>query len=475
MLNRILRRFGVIKATVLVSLFCIAVSVLISLAALSVTEQPDWGFTLMLAVVCPSCIAPPISYAYSRLLHELDSSHTTLQRELDESVRSREMAQELEVRFSQVLEHTTEAFCMATPDFQKFYYASSAYERIWGRNVESLYASPISFLNSVHKQDRRLVLRALTAGFYEKEHELEYRIVRPDGGVRWVRTRLLSVEDQSGGDGRTVGFSEDITDRKNAEAELETQRAQSVRADRLRSLGEMAAGIAHELNQPLVGVRGLAEYSLIGMDRGWQPEDNTFRERFSKIIEQVDRMVHIIEHVRLFAREAGKPEQSLVHINDVVRSSVELLNAQMRAHGVVLECELASNLPSISANPFSLEEVLINLLTNARQSIEVRRNRDEARVEGEVRISTRLEPDPAGARVEVTVSDDGIGLQQQVLERAFDPFYTTKPPDEGTGLGLSVCRAIVEELGGEIGLRPDRSGGAIARFSIPAGEERTAD
>jgi signal transduction histidine kinase len=123
-----------------------------------------------------------------------------------------------------------------------------------------------------------------------------------------------------------------------------------------------------------------------------------------------------------------------VDINDVVRSSVDLLGAQMRAHGVELQCELASDLPSISANPFSLEEVLVNLVNNARHSIEAKRHRDETQVGGAVRICTRLELDPAGARIEVVVSDDGVGIPEQVLERAFDPFYTTKPPDEGTGL-----------------------------------------
>ena len=474
MLKRILRRFGVVKATVLVSLACVVVAVLISVTAMSVVGQQDWGFILLLSVLCPSLIAPPVTYAYSRLMHELESSQTTLLRELEERVRTNDMAQELEVRFRQVLEHTTEAFCMATPDFQKFYYASSAYERIWGRSIESLYASPISFLASVDKRDRKRVLAALTAGFYDEEEEVEYRISRPDGTMRWIRTRLLSVEDSAGGNPRTVGFSEDITDRKRAEAELETQRAKSARADRLRSLGEMAAGIAHELNQPLVGVRGLAEYSLIGMDRGWQPEDTTHRDRFSKIVEQVDRMVNIIEHVRLFAREAGKPELSSVDINDVVRSSIDLLGAQMKAHGMALECELASGLPSIEANPFSLEEVLINLVSNARHSIEAKRHRDETQVGGVVRIRTCVAQAESGSRVAVTVSDDGVGIAEPVLERAFDPFYTTKPPDEGTGLGLSVSRAIVEGFGGDIELRSnDANGGAIARFTVPvAGPEQ---
>ena len=476
MLKRILQRLGVIRATLLVSAACVTGSVLICVAALALTDQQEWSFILLLAVLCPACIAPPITYSYSTLLHRLESSQETLQRELEERARAHELAQELEVRFRQVLDYTSEAFCMTTPDFQTFFYASSAYEHIWGRSIESLFASPISFLKSVDKRDRKRVLEVLTAGFFHEEREFEYRIVRPDGAIRWIRSRLFGVGDAAGDNRRTVGFSEDITDRKTAEAELETQRAQSARADRLRSLGEMAAGIAHELNQPLLGVRGLAEHSLIGMDRGWQAEDKTSRERFGKIVEQVDRMVNIIEHVRLFARQAGKPEQSSVDINDVIRSTVELLDAQMRAHGVGLECDLVADLPVISANPYSLEEVVINVLNNARESIEDRSRRNGGRPGGKVRIRTRLDEDGAGRRIEVAVSDDGLGMPRDVLERAFDPFFTTKPPDKGTGLGLSVSRAIVEESDGRMRLHSDGpESGATVLLTFPVGDGEARD
>ena len=144
----------------------------------------------------------------------------------------------------------------------------------------------------------------------------------------------------------------------DAQRELETQRALSMRSDRLRSLGEMAAGIAHELNQPLVGVRGLAEHILIAMDRGWDLTEEKLRDRLTRVVEQADRMVHIIEHVRMFAREAGRPNPVPVQANDVVRSGMEMLGAQFRSHGLELASELSEGLPLVFANPFSLEEVI---------------------------------------------------------------------------------------------------------------------
>ena len=128
---------------------------------------------------------------------------------------------------------------------------------------------------------------------------------------------------------REAELEQEINERKRVQAELEAQRALSVRADRLHSLGEMAAGIAHELNQPLVGVRGLAEHILIALDRGWPLSDQKLNERAQSIVDQADRMTHIIEHVRMFARESGKAELSPVEINRVVLSGIELMNAHL--------------------------------------------------------------------------------------------------------------------------------------------------
>ena len=172
---------------------------------------------------------------------------------------------------------------------------------------------------------------------------------------------------------------QDITGRRRAEErpmeaeqQLEKQRVLTLNADRLRSLGEMAAGMAHELSQPLVGIRGIAEHVLIGLTRGWSLPHEKISEKLKLIVDQADRMEHIIQHVRIFAREAGRPEVHLVHINDVVKSSLELLEAELRGHGLEVECRLAGDVPQVMANPFSLEQVMLNLLTNARDAIEAR-------------------------------------------------------------------------------------------------------
>ena len=255
--------------------------------------------------------------------------------------------------------------------------------------------------------------------------------------------------------------------RLRAEQELEAQQALGMRADRLRSLGEMAAGIAHELNQPLVGVRGLAEHMLLGMARGWELDDETARQRLKSIVDQADRMTHIIEHVRMFARESGKPEVSAVQVNDVVTSGVELLQEQFRAHGLTIDRHLGADLPVVRANPFSLEEVLLNLLTNARDAVEDTPHDDDTERTVQVRTGCR---NGAGSRLEVLiqVADSGGGISAEIAAKVYDPFFTTKDPDKGTGLGLAISKSIVEGFGGSLAIESEMGFGTTVTVALPA-------
>ena len=311
------------------------------------------------------------------------------------------------------------------------------------------------WLSRIHRDD---IARFIdnTSNFLETGNQVcEYRIHDKNGDTRWIHDEMRLVRAR-GPRPEIMGSWLDITERvqldegrRQVELELESQRALNMRSDRLRSLGEMAAGIAHELNQPLVGVRGKAEHILLGLERGWDLSPQTLRDRVAGIVEQADRMQHIVEHVRMFAREAGKPKTAPVDVNEIVNSATELLGAQLRSHGVYLTTELAPELPLVVANSYSLEEVLLNLLTNARDAVDVVAARD-ATDQGVVHIATALQEGEAPRRVRIDVIDNGCGVPRDDLERVFEPFYTTKDPDKGTGLGLSVSKSIVEQMGGRI-------------------------
>jgi C4-dicarboxylate-specific signal transduction histidine kinase len=299
----------------------------------------------------------------------------------------------------------------------------------------------------------------MTEALRKSHVELEIRVEERTAELRATNVRLLTEiqERQRAEEAQQM-----------AERELEEQRSLRLRSDRLRSLGEMAAGIAHELNQPLVGVRGLAEHILIGIERGWELDEETLQERMKSVVEQADRMVHIIEHVRRFAREAGKTKVEEVQVNGAVEAGLEMLEAQFRAHGLGLEAELAEGLPTVVVNAYSLEEVVLNLLSNARDAVQAQRGLGGDGFVPEVVVRS-LMGDPGWVQVEV--EDNGTGIPTENVQRVFDPFFTTKDPDRGTGLGLSVSRSIIEEFGGGLELRSEPGEGTKATISLPAVEQ----
>jgi signal transduction histidine kinase len=260
----------------------------------------------------------------------------------------------------------------------------------------------------------------------------------------------------------------EILRRQEVEQELESQRTKRMRSDRLRSLGEMAAGIAHELNQPLVGVRGLAEIVLLNIGNGQKPLTDMIQKNVSRIVEQADRMVHIINHVRLFAREAGKVETSRVDLNEVVRSGIDILDAQFKAHGLMLETVFSTCLLPVLVNPYSVEEVILNMLSNSRDALDKKLQQSPEGFLPTIQISTQLVRTDAAPVVRLIIKDNGIGIPFDNAEKIFDPFFTTKDPDKGTGLGLSISKTIIEDFDGQIHFISTEGESTVFMIDLPA-------
>ena len=258
-------------------------------------------------------------------------------------------------------------------------------------------------------------------------------------------------------------LEEEIERREKAERELAVQRTLRMRSDRLRSLGEMAAGIAHELNQPLVGVRGYAELMIDTLEDGMSLPPEEIRRYMETIVQQADRMVHIINHVRLFARDASSDDTAVVDLNEVVRSGLNLLTAQFHSHGLLLEKIFAKCPLSVRVNAFSVEEVLLNLLSNARHAVEHRQAIEGDSYQPCVCVTTANHFSNCNG-VGLVVEDNGTGISADVANRIFDPFFTTKDPDKGTGLGLSICKSIIESFHGRIQFTTEENQGT--RFEI---------
>lgn len=232
---------------------------------------------------------------------------------------------------------------------------------------------------------------------------------------------------------------------------LKQAQAQLIQSGKLAAVGTLAAGVAHELNQPLMIIRGYAQ-ELLG-DR--RITDEEIRDDLWRIEAQTTRMTAIINHLRDFSRES-KGRREVTDLNRLVREALAFLGQQLTTQDIAVVRELDPALPPVLADPLQIEQVLLNLITNARDAI-------EATGMGAITIRTDV---VSGGRVALSVTDTGPGIPADIRTRIFDPFFTTKEVGKGTGLGLSICHGIVEEHGGELRMESPVADGRGARFTM---------
>lgn len=257
--------------------------------------------------------------------------------------------------------------------------------------------------------------------------------------------------------------SSDITKRLEVEQQL-------IQAGKMATLGEMATGIAHELNQPLSVIKTASSFCIGKMDREETINADTLATLLTKVDRNVDRATRIITHMRQFARKS-ELKMERIQINDVVKNAIDIFSQQLKVKGISLVHESDANVPKIDADPDRIEQVLVNLLVNARDAIEEKGARQgRLSEENDITITTRVQD----ATVAVSVSDSGTGIAPEILERIFEPFFTTKEVGKGTGLGLSISYGIVKDCGGSITAQSNDPGGArfTLRFPIPEDGER---
>ena len=266
----------------------------------------------------------------------------------------------------------------------------------------------------------------------------------------------------------------DLTERRQMEEELKAKEMQLVHAGRLSSLGEMATGIAHEINQPLTVISMAAEGTLRDIEKK-RVDMSVFPKDLEDIMSNVKRIDRIITHMRTFAREPG--EIRAVKPEEVLDNAFILLAEQFKMHGILVSREIATNLPHIMVDSNQLEQVFINILTNARQTLDERR--EEAKKEGEsfekrlvCRISREREKEKEREWVVYEFADNAYGVPEELKMRVFEPFFTTKEIGEGTGLGLSIAYGIVtRSLRGKIWVEDNEAGGASFKVAMPVGNK----
>jgi two-component system, cell cycle sensor histidine kinase and response regulator CckA len=364
-----------------------------------------------------------------------------------------------EERLRQMAEHLPLVFWLTNADGSEIWYLSPGYERVWGRSVESLLADPASFLDAVHPEDRPRMQHAQSLA-PDVDYDEEYRIIRPDGTVAWIRDRAFEIRD---GDGRRVartGFAMDVTEAKHLEAQLR-------QAQKMEGLGRLAGGIAHDFNNMLTLIEGYGGLALAKLSAGG---DATAEVR--EMLQAGERAAELTRRLLTFSRHRP-PRSGTACVNEVVADMQELLR-RLIGEDIVVTTALdpaAAGL-AVAVDPVELGQVVMNLAVNAR---------DAMPGGGDLAITTRMArveagtlPARAGARpgehVVLVVRDTGTGMTPETLDQAFDPFFTTKPPGEGTGLGLATVYGIVEQAGGHVALRSAPGDGTEVTVHLPVTE-----
>jgi signal transduction histidine kinase len=320
-----------------------------------------------------------------------------------------------------------------------------------------------TILEAIHPDDRRSLVEAIRSGVLSgAELATECRVVLPDGDMRWFRVRARSDLDDQGKPFRMSGIFFDITAAKMAEEQSDLQRRELAHLMRVSTMGELSGAIAHELNQPLTAILSNAQAAEMLLESG-TADLAYIAQILEDIVREDKRAGEVIDRLRgLLRKDKGK--LGSVDINELVRSTLQLLHSELISRRVRIVTDLASNVPAVWGDRVQLQQVLLNLVMNAMEAMACTGPALRA-----VTISTRRLSD---GRVETVVSDRGPGLTPEGQKTVFQPFFTTKP--DGLGLGLSICSTIVNSHGGMLQLANNLHGGANATFSLPSQPTATA-
>jgi PAS domain S-box-containing protein len=328
--------------------------------------------------------------------------------------------------------------------------------RIFGLDPTKTQLSYQLFLDLVHPQDRSYLEEASKRSVGERRsYDIPFRVVLADGSIKHIHSVGNPVFEENGDVVEYIGVSMDVTERKRAEAALQETQSELARVARLTTMGELAASIAHEINQPLAAVVTNGNAALRWLARDTPNLEET-RDAITRLIKEANRASDVIGRIRTLLRK-DKPEHVALDINDAIREVLILTDGAMQSRGVSVRADLSVALPRIDGDRVQLQQVVMNLVINAADAMSSVADRPRI-----LRIESRLDP---GGSALVAVEDSGIGLDAGLVERIFEPLFTTKPG--GMGMGLSICRSIVEAHGGRLWASPGSPHGAVFRFTVP--------
>jgi PAS domain S-box-containing protein len=328
--------------------------------------------------------------------------------------------------------------------------------RITGTSYGASGGNSITAMNFVHPADRKKVADAVEKVIHEeKNSEIEHRIVRSDGSVREVAQRVGPVLNGARKTVKVIGITRDVTERNQAERDLQKAREQLLQAERLASIGRLSAGVAHEILNP-VNIISMELQMLQTVER-LPPE---VLEELNICKDQIKRIVAIAENLKQISR-VNNQKMVIADINNVIAQIMSLYATQFKIEEIEVEVHYQAHLPETMMDKEKISQVLQNLISNAMVSMEgIKNKRLKITTEEDLLIGHH-------DRLKIMVADTGVGIEEEYMSHIFDPFFTTKEQGKGTGLGLSISYGIIKEHGGKIWAENNEWGGASFFIELP--------
>jgi len=418
----------------------------------------------IIGVVCNEHIGVPREWAADDISFAADLADQISQAFVN---KDRKEAQDAllrsEATFRQLTENIREVFWLSSIDKKTVFYISPVFEEIWGRSCESHYADPLSWIDTLHPEDKSRVFESIPKQM-NGDYDIEFRVLRPDGTMRWVRDRAFPIKNSRGQPYRIAGIAEDITERKLAEEHRHEVEKQLRQSQKMEALGALAGGISHDFNNILSSIIGYAE--LIKIDPG---ASRNIDKSIDAVLTGAYRAKDLVKQILTFSRQT-ESKKEVVRLVEVIDEVVSLLQIALPLNirfikKIQIDCR-------VLVDRGQIYQVLMNLCTNSIYSMKMNGGDLVIFLNSFEEWDLRFDKMIQYARL--SISDSGHGIPKELKDKIFDPFFTTKPIGEGTGLGLSVVHGVIKNHGGRIQVNSELGVGTTFDILLPLSQNNNS-